>query len=146
MRKNIHCKRSIAAHQSLQCTSVRTKVSLHASQWAPGVFLPEAAKCAKQGTTRELLQGLIPALIGQSQGGFMWRCWARRGLHHLFVSLLLSGTDLICLSVPGLQGIGVLDTTKKVTEECWDRDYDLLIRSSLNPGLRMGVCGAHSGE
>lgn len=59
-----------------------------------------------------------PALIGQSQGGFVRRCRARRGLHHLFVSLLLSGTDLTCLSVPSLLGIGVLDTTKKVTEVC----------------------------
>lgn len=59
-----------------------------------------------------------PALIGQSQGGFVRRCWARRGLHHLFVSFLLSSIDLTCLSVPSLPGIGVLDTTKKVTEEC----------------------------
>lgn len=28
-----------------------------------------------------------PALIGQSQGGFVQRYRARRGLHHLFVSL-----------------------------------------------------------
>lgn len=51
-------RRSIAAHQSLECTSLRTKVSLHASQWAPGVLFPEVAKCAERGTTRELQQGL----------------------------------------------------------------------------------------
>ncbi|TNN51633.1 hypothetical protein EYF80_038149 [Liparis tanakae] len=57
------------------------------------------------------------ALIGRSQGGFVQRYRARRGLHHLFVSLLLSSTGLTCLCVPGLPGIGVLDGTKKVTEE-----------------------------
>lgn len=76
-----------------------------------------------------------PALIGQSKGGFLQRCWARRGLHHLFVSLLSSSTDLTCLCVPSLPGIGVLDTTKKVTEECWVQDYDLLICPLLNSKL-----------
>lgn len=76
----------------------------------------------------------------------MRRCWARRGLQHLFVSLLLSSTDLTCLCVPSLQGIGVLDTTKKVTEECRVRDYDLLIRTPLNSKLTAWGCDAHSGE
>lgn len=76
-----------------------------------------------------------PALIGQSQRGVLRRCWARRGLHHLFVSFLLCSTDLTFLSVPSLLGIGVLDTTKKVTEECWVQDYDLLICTPLNSKL-----------
>lgn len=55
-----------------------------------------------------------PALIGQSQGGFSRRCRARRGLHHLFVSLLPSSTDLLhAFSVPSLLGIGGVRCNKK---------------------------------
>lgn len=86
------------------------------------------------------------ALIGQSQGGFVRRRRARRGLHHLFVSLLLCSTDLTCLSVPSLLGIGVLDTTKKVTEQCWARDYDLLICFPPNSKLAVWGCDVHTGE
>lgn len=69
-KKSISSKRSIAAHQSVECSSVRTKVSLHASQWAPGVLFPEAAKSAQKGTTRNHNKVSQPALIGQSQAGF----------------------------------------------------------------------------
>lgn len=97
--------------------------------------------CIARGLPRNCNKVSQPALIGQSQRSFVWRCWARRGLHHLFVSLLLSSKDLRCLSVPSLRGMGVLDTTKKVTEESRVRDYDLLICTPLNSKLNsVGLC------
>lgn len=147
MRKSIYCKRSIAAHQSFECTSVRTKVSLHASQWAPGVLFPEAVKCAEKGTTRERQQGLTTCFDRTESGRL---CAEMLGPPRFTPPVCFPSPEqhrsFTYVSLPCLPGIGVLDTTKKVTEECWVRDYDLLICTPLNSNLTVWGCDAHSGE
>lgn len=90
------------------------------------MLLPEAVKCAPGRDLAASGSGSSgggevsqPALIGQSQAGFVPRCRARRGLRHLFVSPLPSAGDILHVRscAPSLAGIGALGTTKKVSEE-----------------------------
>lgn len=60
-----------------------------------------------------------PALIGHSQAGFVQRCRARRGLHHLFVSSLPGAGDILYMRAPALRELAAVrkKEKEKVSEE-----------------------------
>lgn len=97
------------------------------------MLFPEAAKCAQKGTTRNRNQVSQPALIGQSQAGFVLR---RRGPPRFTPPVCFPSPEqhefFLCFSSRSLLGFAALDTTKKVTEGCRVQDYDLLICTRLN--------------
>lgn len=100
--------------------------------------------CGK-GLTSERQRGLTTCFDRTESGGL---CFGDAGPAEVYTTCLFPlswapETSFTCASVPCLAGIGALGTTKKVTEECWARDYDLLIGASLNSHLRaLGLCGA----
>lgn len=77
-----------------------------------------------------------PALIGQSQAGFVRR---RQGPSRFAPPVCFPSPDqhesLTCVSARCLLGFAALDATKKVTEGCRVQDYDLLICAPLNSSL-----------
>lgn len=133
-----------------QRASVRTKVSLHASQWAPGVLLPEAVKCAREGTEqRNSGEVSQPALIGRSQAGF----WCGdAGPAEVYATCLfpLSGAPQrsFCMRFRALPcgNWGVRYNKKGEWGGAGVADDDLLIGASLNSHLRaLGLHGALRG-
>lgn len=91
----------------------------------------------RRGTTREPRRGL-PARFDRTEPGGLCAETpaARRGLRHLFVSLLPSRAE------PQREAAGIRDVAykkkrkkKQVTEGCRVQDYDLLIGAPLNSSL-----------
>lgn len=87
-----------------------------------------------------------PALIGQSQAGFVRR---RQGPPRFTPPVCFPSPEqcqsFTWVSARGLLGFTVLDTTKKkkVTEGCRVQEYDLLICAALNSSLR-ALDGTHT--
>lgn len=73
-----------------------------------------------------------PALIGQSQTGFVRR---HRGPPRFTPPVCFPSPDQHESFTCCLLGFAALDTTKKVTEGCWVQNYDLLIWAPLNSSL-----------
>lgn len=82
------------------------------------MLFPEAVKCAQKGTTGEQQQGLTTCFDRTESGGL---CAGMLGPPRFTPPVCFPSPErrgaFTYVSVPCLPGIGVLGTTKKVTEE-----------------------------